>query len=601
MQLDRAGNFPETATMRRHRKLSAFFILSIILASSLSLSGNAQQSPATEFMQRPDLTGTRGGNLIAAVSADPPTFNRMLTALIAHTTVIERTSADLFHVNRITHELEPALAKSWEVDKSGCNYTIHLRKGVRFSDGSPFTADDVVFTFQVLQNPKTSAILSGQLMVGGAFPKVAKVDSYTLCISFESPIGMGLRMLDSIPILPKSRLLKAYQAGTLASAWGPTVSPSEVVGLGPFRLKEYERGIKIVLERNPFYWKKDKSRQTLPYLDAVTFIVIQDRNAEALRFQAGETDVIEDTLTPENYANLRRSPQAGRYLLQDLGPGLRTDFLWFNLNHGKNQDGKSHVNAEKQALFEQTEFRRAVSYALDRTGMVRSILFGLGTAQYGPISSGNKVWYHAGIERTEYDPARAQKILAGIGLKDGNNDGFLDFGSNHSPLEINLFTVRGDVTRERMAQVIRDNLARIGIRANIQLFLPNELGFRLARSFDYEAILFGFTPTDVTPDLQTDMWYSSGGNHFWCPNQEKPARAWEATLDALTTRLVGSLESGIRQSAFMQIQELWVKEMPAIPTIAPNVLAGWSKRIGNIRPSILAPSLLWNAEELTKQ
>jgi len=134
----------------------------------------------------------------------------------------------------------------------------------------------------------------------------------------------------------------------------------------------------------------------------------------------------------------------------------------------------------------------------------------------------------------------------------------------------------------------------------IQYLLPNDIASRFLNSFDYEAILFGFTPTDAAPDLQTDLWYSTGKMHFWAPNQKKPERLWEASIDALVSKLVRTTDPTIRKSIFDQVQQIWIEEMPAIPIIAANILVGWSKRLGNVQPSILAPHLIWNAEEITK-
>ncbi len=581
------------------RGLSRLFVIVLSLLAFAVLHGRARQAEPVDYLQVPDATGVRGGNLVAAVNADPASFNRLLTSTLAHTIVAERLSSDLVHINRTTFELEPSLAKSWETDKTGKIYTVHLRRGVRFSDGSPFTADDVVFTFQVLQDPRIESVLGWQVRVDGVFPGVAKIDPHTVRVTFPRPVGMGLRMLDSVPILPAGRMLKAYQEGRFEAAWGPGAQPQDITGLGAFRLKEFRRGERIVLERNPYYWKKDKAGQILPYLDNITFLIIPDRNAEALRFKSGDLDVI-NSLSPESYADLRRSRNGGRYVLADLGPGLGIEFVWFNLNRGYRVPGKPFVDAEKRVLFEKTEFRRAVSHAIDREGMARTILLGLGTPQYGPISSGNRAWYHTGIPRTEYDPARAGVLLDRLDLKDTDGDGVREFGSNRRPLEFTLLTTRGNAARERIAQVLRENLAKVGIRMLIQLVLPNELGARLMESFDYEAILYGFTPTDVAPDLQTDVWYSSGELHFWCPKQPRPVRPWEAQMDQLTTTLVRSVDPLMRRETFAQVQDLWARELPAIPTIAANILPGWSRRVGNAKPSILEPHLLWNAEVLTK-
>jgi peptide/nickel transport system substrate-binding protein len=552
----------------------------------------------TQYLQRQDLSGARGGNLVAAVSSDPSTFNRMLTQSLAEIMIADRISADLVHVNRGTFELEPALATSWETGKDGRTHIIHLRRGVRFSDGSPFTADDVLFSFQVLQDPKSEALQADQVKVDGAYPEVSRVDAHTVRLVFPRAVGMGLRCLDSIPMLPKHRLLKSFEAGKIAAAWRPATPPDDIVGLGAFRLKEYQRGIRVVLERNPYYWKKDRLGQLLPYLDTITFLIISDRNAEALRFGAGELDVI-NSLNPDNYATLRRGQQGRNYTLRDLGASLTMDFLWFNLNPGSGRSGRRFVEAQKQAIFEQAPFRRAVSEALDRDGMVRSLLLGLGSPQFGPISSGNQPWYDKNIPRIPYDPQHAKQLLAQIGLKDVNADGVLEFGGGR-PLEIDLLTAIGSTIRENMAQVIKSNLLSVGIRVTPHSVTTNEIITRLLDSFEYEAILFGFTPTDVVPDLQTDVWYSSGKNHFWHPGQTKPQRAWEAELDAQISRLILSLDPIVRKSSFNRVQQIWAGEMPAIPTVAVHVITGFSNRVGNLRFSILSPHLFCNAEELTK-
>jgi len=550
-----------------------------------------QAQERVAYVERRDLAGVRGGNLVVALAADPSNFNRMFASGQSNVAVAERLSADLVHINRSDLQLEPSLATRWEADKTGRIYTIYLRRGIRFSNNTPFTADDVVFTFQVLSDPKTQSSMAGQLEIDGAFPSVTKIDDFTVQLSFQRPVGMGLRMLDSVPILPKKVLLKAYQDGRLAEAWGAGARPEDVVGLGAFRLKEYQRGIKVVLERNPYYWKKDRTGQILPYLDAITYLIIPDLNAQALRFGQGDLDLI-NQINPENYAALRRS--ANSYSLRDLGPGLAMDFLWFNLNRSRNSAAKDAVDPEKQAIFEKAEFRRAISYALDRKGMITSILLGLGTPQYGPVSSGNKAWYHSGISKTEFNLDQA-------GLKAVDGDGVLEYGSRRQPFTLALFTARGNNVREKIAQVIQDNLSKVGIRVAVQQLLPNELASRFLKSFEYEAILFSFTPTDIAPDLQTDMWYSSGEIHFWCPSQSKPERPWEAAMDSLISSFVKSLEPAARKTGFNRVQELWAGEMPAIPTIAPNILVGWSNRLDNVRPSILTPHLLWNAEEICKR
>jgi peptide/nickel transport system substrate-binding protein len=598
--VDTGIEFLETAPMRFPRRFRALQAVFLLACTTVPCPAQARKQEQTQYLVLPALSGIRGGNLVASVNADPATFNRLFASGMANALVADQLAADLVHINRSTHELEPSLAIRWEVAKDGRTYTVHLRRGVRFSDGSPFTAADVVFTLDALADPRIESTLADQLRVDDKFPAVSLVDAYTVRITLPRPVGTGLRALDSIPILPRNKLLKSFQDGTLASAWGPTTPPGEIVGLGPFRLKEYQRGVHVVFERNPFFWKQDKAGRTLPYLDTLTLLILQDRNAEALRFEAGELDLL-GSISPEHYARLRRSAQARNFTLRDLGAGLRMDFLWFNLNPGKNTGGMPFVDAEKRAIFEQAAFRQAVSAALDRNGMVRSVYLGLATPQYGPVSSGNRIWGNAGPRPPTPGLRQAQALLARAGLKEAGSDGIRRFGAARRPFEFILLTARGDAARERTAEIIRQNLRQAGLQVSIQLLLPNELITRILKSFDYEAILFGPTPTDIVPDLQADLWYSSGASHFWYPNQSKPGTAWEAELDALTTRLVQTLDPAVRLQAFAQMQEIWSKQLPAIPTVAPSVLSGWKNDVGNVRPSILVPYLLWNAAELTKR
>ncbi len=542
----------------------------------------------------------RGGHLVASISTDPATFNRLFARTLANAMVAELLSADLVHIHRGSYEIEPALAESWEAAADGRSYDVRLRRGLRFSDGSPCTVEDVVFTLNAIQDPRNASMMADQLRVDGEFPLVSQVDSDTLRITWTRAAGAGLRVLDSIPILPRSRLLQAHRDGTLASVWGPAVSPEEISGLGPFRLKEYQRGIRLVLERNPYYWKKDGAGNSLPYLETLTFLVIPDRNAEALRFQAGEIDLLQ-SIDPENYIRLRRSDKAQNYTLRDLGPGLGMDFLWFNLNPGRNNAGIPHVDPEKRGTFEQAAFRQAVSRALDREGIARSVYLELATPQSGPISSGNPVWYNSALPGATFDPKEAQALLSQSGCRDSDGDGILECGPRRRPLEWILLTSRGNAARERTAEIIRQNLAQVGIRVSVQMLPGNELIPRIFGTFEYEAVLFGVAPYDIIPDLQSDLWYSSGESHFWHPNQDTPATAWEAEIDSVISEMMRSLDPAARVRSFGRVQEIWSEKLPAIPIIAPNVLTGWSNRVENIRPSILSPHLLWNAEELAKR
>src|SRR3989441_230874 len=321
--------------------------------------------------------------------------------------------ADLVHINRFTQQTEPALAKSWKVSPDGLRYTLKLRRGLRFSDGHPLDADDVLFSFQLYLDEKVHAPQRDLLIVGGKPIVVGKLDSETLVFELAQPYGVGDRLFDGFAILPRHLLQKASSEGTLAQAWSLTPPPEQIAGLGPFRLKQYVPGQRLVLERNPYYWKVDRKGNRLPYLDELVFLIVPSEDAQVIRFQAGDTDVI-SRLNAENHAVLERQQQARGYTMSDIGPGLEYNFLFFNLN---DLSARSLPQiARKQGWFRQLNFRQAVSAAIDREGIVRLVYQGRAEALWGQVSPGNKLWANQALPRPPRSLDRARELLRAAGF-----------------------------------------------------------------------------------------------------------------------------------------------------------------------------------------
>src|SRR5712692_3764240 len=226
---------------------------------------------------------------------------------------------------------EPALAKSWKVSPDGRRYTLQLRSGLRFSDGHALDADDVVFTFQVYQDEKINSPQRDLLIIGGQPIRVEKVDATTVRFELAQPYAAAERIFDSLAVLPRHLLEKPYQEGKFSQAWALNTEPGQLAGLGPFRVREYVPGQRLVLERNPHYWKQDRKGNRLPYLNEIEFLIVPNQDAQVIRFQAGDTDVL-DRISAENYNVLEREQAQRGYRLYDLGPGLEFNFLFFNLD-----------------------------------------------------------------------------------------------------------------------------------------------------------------------------------------------------------------------------------------------------------------------------
>jgi len=266
----------------------------LFLALTQCHAGINPQSPQTgeELQVTGNAPGVYGGTLVVAQRSEPKTLNPVTAADAPSREVIGRLNADLIHINRLSQQTEPALAKSWTVSKDGRVFTLRLRHGVRFSDGQLFDADDVVFSFRLYLDEKIASPQRDLLVIGDKPIEVAKLDQYTVRFTLAKPYAAAERLFDSVAIMPAHLLTKSYQEGKFAQAWPLTVEPTGIAGLGPFRLKQYVPGQKIVLERNPYYWKIDRAKNRLPYVNQLVFLSVGNEDAQMLRFQAGDTDII---------------------------------------------------------------------------------------------------------------------------------------------------------------------------------------------------------------------------------------------------------------------------------------------------------------------
>ena len=525
-----------------------------------------------------------------SVRSEPRTFNRLLQRDTTSDLVSSLTQARLVRINRVTQEVEPWLAESWTRSDDGLRYTVKLRQGVVYSDGAPFTADDVVFSFDAVYDEKVASVLADSLQTGGKKLTVRKVDDGTVEVVFAAPFAPGLRILDNLPIMPRHKLGAALKAGTLAQAWGLSTPPAELAGLGPFVVAEYVPGQRVVFNRNPRYFRKAPDGGALPYLDGITLEIIPDQNAELLRLEAGQLDAMASEIAPEAYAALKRAADEGRVKLIELGVGLGADSFWMNLKPG------AFANDPRAAWLQREELRRAISLAVDRKHFADTVFLGAGVAVYGPETEANKKWYYAGLPKTPHDPAAARKALAEIGLVDRNGDGMLEDAGNR-PARFTLLTQKGRPSLERGAAVIRDDLKQIGLTVDVVALDPNGVIQRIGKA-EYDAVYFTTIPSDTDPASNPDFWFSSGSFHFWNPEQKTPATRWEGLIDELMTRQVASPDEGERKRLYDEVQKIFADHLPVVYFVAPRVYVGASSRLTNLMPAVSRPQLLWAADTI---
>jgi len=530
-----------------------------------------------------------------SLRGEPKTLNPLIAADARSREVIAVMQADLVHINRATQLTEPALAKSWKVSPNGLEYTLVLRQGIKFSDGQPLDADDVLFTFRVYLDEKVHATQHDFLIVGGKPISVRKLDAYTLVFQLAKPYGAGERLFDGFYILPRHLLEKLYEEGKFDQAGTLATAASAWAGLGPFRLKEYVAGQRLVLERNPYYWKTDLKGHRLPYLDELVYLFVQNADAQVLKFQSGETDVISQ-VGAENFTVLSRQQRG--YTMTDAGPGLEYYFLFFNLNEtGEKTPAEMQ---RKQTWFREAKFRQAVSAAVDRDAIVRLVYQGRGAPLWGLVAPGNRRWGNEKLAHPARSLERARALLkdAGFSWSTGPNGESTLLDSGGKPVEFSILTSSSNANYPKMAALVQDDLGQLGMRVQVVPLEFRSLLDRIFQTKQYDACLLGLVSGDADPTAETNVWLSSGGSHVWNPSQAHPATAWETEIDRLMEQQLAAPSYEQRKKLYDRLQEILAEEQPMIFLASPDILVGAKNSIGKVHPAVLEPYVLWNVEQL---
>ncbi len=567
----------------------------VVLLAHPPMARPQQKNAKEELLTVPGEVGRSGGRLVVALRGEPKTLNPLIAVDTRSREVIGVMQADLVHINRATQLTEPALAKSWKVSPNGLEYTLVLRQGIKFSDGQPLDADDVLFTFRVYLDESVHATQRDFLIVGGKPIVVRKLDAQTIVFQLAKTYGAGERIFDGVAILPRHLLEKPYQEGKLAQLGTLATAANQWAGLGPFRLKEYVAGQRLVLERNPYYWKTDAKGNRLPYLDELVYLFVQNADAQVLKFQSGETDVISQT-GAENFAALSRQQRG--YTMTDAGPGLEYYFLFFNLSEPSEKT--STEMRQKQKWFREVKFRQAVSTAVDRDAIVRLVYQGHGAPLWGLVAPGNRRW---GDEKLPHPPRsldRARALLKEGGFSWSNAPGgestLLD--AEGKPVEFSIVTSSSNANFSKIAALIQDDLKQLGMRVQVVPLEFRSLLDRVTQTKEYEACVMGLASYDADPNTDMNVWLSSGGTHFWNPSQAHPATPWEAEIDRLIEDQMWASTFEQRKKLYDRAQEILAEEQPIIFLASPHILVGAKNVVGNFRPAVLEPYVLWNVEQL---
>ena len=509
-----------------------------------------------------------GTTLRFCLHSEPKTFNPVLMADDSSETVRYLTGGVLMHVNRQTQELEPELATSWKVSDAGKTITFTLRDHLRFSDGTPFSADDVAYTMQQLMDPALHSPTGDAFRSGDGKVITHVLPKNRVAVTFPAAIAGLDKLFDQVAIMSSKSPQK------------------EMAVLGPYYVSENKAGAYLVLARNPNYWKHDASGHALPYIDSIRLDIQQNRDIEMLRLVRGEIDFI-NTLDAEYFDKVISQNPA---MAHDAGVSLDAEFMWFN------QVPTSSIPAYKKAWFTSTNFRRAVSEAINREDMARIVFRGHARPALGPISPANKFWFNAKLQPHPFDQKSALRRLAQDGFH--LEGGVLRDHDGHA-VEFSLITNSGNKYRERMATMMQQDLSQIGIKLNVTTLDFPSLIERMTRTFDYEACLLGLVNNELDPNSQMNVWLSSAENHQWNPSQKTPATAWEAEIDKLMRAQASSLDPKKRKEYLDKVQQIAWEQEPFIYLVNKNALSAVSSSVRNVHPVVLRPQVYWNIDQLS--
>ena len=353
-----------------------------------------------EYLQSQAPIGKFGGKFVqSTIGEGPKTFNYWTSKDAFSSTVTGYLFDGLVSTSPYDGLWQPKLAKDVEILPDKKTYIVRLRKGLKWSDGVPLTADDVFYTWNtIVFGGFGNTSTRDSLVIDGELPVVEKIDDYTIKFVTPKPYAPFLLNL-GMPIAPKHIFKPVTDKGhsEFDAFWGTNVDVKKIVSSGPFLIKEYIPAQRVVYERNSNYYTINTQNAKLPYLSELVILIVGDLNNELLKFQAGEIDVI--GLRGADIPLFKDKEKNSDYKMYNLGPSTGTMFMSFNLNTRKNDKGEFYLSPVKQRWFTNVNFRKAVDYAIDRENMIFNIANGIKKAvNEGEIFEPNKKYTADGCD-----------------------------------------------------------------------------------------------------------------------------------------------------------------------------------------------------------
>lgn len=568
---------------------------------AITFSGCSLAQFKTEAAQVPQLIDTSLG--------EPKTFNLPLS----------QESNSIFgfiHEGLTTEngkgEIQPALAESWEFSPDRKRIVFTMRENLKWSDGEPLTVDDVVFTYNdIYFNEKVPTDYRDILKIGKSrvLPTVKKVDERRVEFSIPEPFAPFLRYAGGITILPAHALRESIntkdKSGNLKflSTWGTDTDPKKIVSNGMYMLDSYTTSERIILKRNPYYWRKDAQGKPLPYIERIVLEIVENTDTAFLQFRSGGLDTT--SVTPDYFSLLKQEEERGKFKIYVGGPELSTSFLTFNLNKAKNSKNQPLVDPIRSRWFNKVEFRQAIAYAIDRPRMLNNLFRGLGEAQNSPIYKPSPYFLsqEQGLKVYDYNPEKAKQVLQQVGFK-YNAQGQL-FDADGNRVRFGVLTNAGNKLREAIGAQIKQDLEKIGMQIDFNAIQFNVLMDKVSNQRTWDSYIGKIGGGGVEPNGGANTWMTTGGLHLFnlaAKPGEQPLSGWEVSpweleIERLYINGASELDEKKRRDIYVKSQRITQENLPFIYLVNPFTMEAVRERIQGIKYTELGGAF-WNLYEL---
>ena len=552
-----------------------------------------------DYLESQAPIGKFGGTFTAStIGEGPKTFNPFNSKDNISSAMSEIMYDGLLTTHPVTGQPIPKLAKSFSISEDGKEYTINLRHGIKWSDGKPITADDVVFTWRdIILAGLGNTSIRDSIVIDGKLPTVYKIDDYTVKFVTPEPFAPFIRMLSS-PIAPKHIFEPAVKKGAqyFETFLSTNTKPKDLVISGAFKLKEYVPAQRVVYERNPNYYIINKNGDKLPYLDRLVYLIVGDLNNEVLKFEAKELDTI--NLQGSKVARYKAMEPHSDFTIHNLGPNTGTIYLAMNLNNRKNNDGKFYVPPKKQAWFNDVNFRKAVDYAVDRKNIVLNIANGIGEPLF-TAESLNSIFLNTNLKPYDKDLNKSRELLKKSGFYWDKQGRLYDKFNNR--VEFDMLTNAGNTEREAIGVMIKQDLEDLGMKVNFKPIEFNSLVNKLVNTLDWDMVIMGFTGSPLEPNGGKNVMMSDGTLHVYNMRLEKdknsPRYDFEKKIDEMFIKGALATKFEDRKKYYDEYQKIIYDEKPFIYIYSPTVIVAIRDKFKNIFPTSLG-GVTYNIEEI---